>query len=130
MKEYISLKELDALATLCTHAVRELNPKDNFVHVIDTFMMHIKNWHKVNKEYNAVNKIRETYKLLQNKDLTEDDFFVYFEKYLMEQENFNTDVYDISRDIQCDKEQLTSIITITERSNNATKNIHTKRESR
>ena len=43
MKEYISLKELDALATLCTHAVRELNPKDNFVHAIDTFMMHIKN---------------------------------------------------------------------------------------
>ena len=73
MKEYISLKELDALATLCTHAVREL---------------------------------------------TEDDFFVFFEKYLMEQENFNTDIYDISRDMQCNKEQLKSIITITERSNN------------
>ena len=129
MKEYISLKESDALATLYTHAVRELNPKDNFVHAIDTFVMHIKNWHKVNKEYNAVNKIRETYKLLKDKELTEDDFFVFFEKYLMEQENFNTDVYDISRDMQCDKEQLTSIITITERSNNATKNIHTKRES-
>lgn len=42
MKEYISLKELDALATLCTHAVRELNPKDNFVKAIDTFMTHIK----------------------------------------------------------------------------------------
>ena len=130
MKQYISLKELDALATLCTHAVRELNPKNNFVHAIDTFMMHIKNWHKVNKEYNAVNKIRETYKLLKNKELTEDDFFVFFEKYLIEQENFNTDVYDISRDMQCDKEQLASIITIIERSNNATKNIHTKRESR
>lgn len=130
MKEYISLKELNALATLCTHAVRELNPKDNFVHAIDTFMIHIKNWHKINKKYNAVNKIRETYKLLKNKELTEDDFFVFFEKYLMEQENFNTDVYDISRNMQCDKEQLTSIITIIERSNNATKNIHTKRESR
>ena len=118
MKEYISLKELDALAALCTQAVRELNPKDNFVHAIDTFMMHIKNWHKVNKEYNAVNKIRETYKLLKNKELTEDDFFVFFEKYLIEQENFNTDVYDISRDMQCDKEQLASIITIIERSNN------------
>ena len=117
MKEYISLKELDALATLCTHAFRELNPKDNFVNAIDTFMTHIKNWYKVNKEYNAVNKIRETYKLLQNKELTEDDFFVFFEKYLMEQENFNTDVYDISRDMQCDKETLTSIIAIIERNN-------------
>ena len=103
MKEYISLKELDALATLCTHVVRELNPKDNFVLAVDTFMMHIKNWHKVNKEYNAVNKIREAYKLLQNKELTEDDFFVFFEKYLMGQENFNTDVYDMSRDMQCKK---------------------------
>ena len=48
----------------------------------------------------------------------------------MEQEKFNTDVYDISRDMQCDKEQLSSIITIIERINNAAKNIHTKRESR
>lgn len=106
MKEYISLKELEALATLCTHAVRELNPKDSFVHAVDTFIMHIKNWHKVNKEYNAVNKIRETYKLLQNKELTEDDFFVFFEKYLMEQENFNTDVYDISRDKQTQRGKI------------------------
>jgi hypothetical protein len=110
MKEYISLKELEALATLCTHAVRELNPEDSFVHAVDTFMLHIKNWHKVNKEYNAVNKIREAYKLLQNKELTEDDFFVFFEKYLMEQKNFNTDVYDISRDKQSNTETLTSVI--------------------
>lgn len=110
MKEYISLKELEALATLCTHAVRELNPKDNFVHAVDIFMKHIRDWHKVNKEYNAVNKIRGTYKLLQNKELTEDDFFVFFEKYLMEQENFNTDVYDISRDKQSNTETLTSVI--------------------
>lgn len=110
MKEYISLKELEALATLCTHAVRELNAEDSFVHAVDTFMTHVKIWHKLNKEYNAVNKIRETYKLLQNKKLTEDDFFVFFEKYLMEQENFNTDVYDISRDKQSNTETLTSVI--------------------
>ena len=110
MKEYISLKELEALATLCTHAVRELNPEDSFVYAVDIFMKHIRDWHKVNKEYNAVNKIRETYKLLQNKELTEDDFFVFFEKYLMEQENFNTDVYDISRDKQSNTETLTSVI--------------------
>lgn len=123
MKEYISLKELEALATLCTHAVRELNSEDGFVYAVDTFMLHIKNWHEVNKEYNAVNKTREAYKLLQNKELTEDDFFVFFEKYLIEQENFNMDVYDISRDMQSNTETLTSVIlnnrqADTERNNN------------
>ena len=122
MKEYISLKELEALATLCTHAVRELNPEDSFVHAVDTFMTHIKKWHKVNKEYNAVNKIRETYKLLQNKELTEDDFFIFFEKYLMEQENFNTDVYDISRDKQSNTETLTSVILNSRQANTDRKN--------
>lgn len=110
MKEYISLKELEALATLCTHSVRELKSKDSFVYAIDSFLMYIKNWHKVNKEYNAVNKIREAYNLLQNKELTEDDFFVFFEKYLMEQENINTDVYGISRDKPSDVEVLTNVI--------------------
>lgn len=87
LKEYISIKELEALATLCTHSVRELKSEDSFVHAIDTFMMYIKNWHKVNKKYNSINKIREAYNLLQSKELTEDDFFVFFENCLMEKEN-------------------------------------------
>ena len=37
MKEYISLKELEALAILCTHAVRELKA-DNYNFNIDLFL--------------------------------------------------------------------------------------------
>ena len=86
MKKYISINEIESIAIICTHLIREMNPNSEFVKNIDNFVMHIKNWQEVNKEYNEIEKIRECYSLLQNNELSEDDFFIFFEKYVLESE--------------------------------------------